>query len=312
MIQKWKAKAIVQKTISFFPKKEKVNYLFQKYVTKGVFLTDEYFGFKIMHAGDHIVYFKKYAARPIGKSNVLELGTGWYPVIPIFMFLYGFKEVSSIDIQSWMTKDSQITTIEKFIEWEKQGKLEPHFSNFIPQRWQQLLDIIEHKQDYTKAKINSAILLKISIQDASSTDLPTSSFDFICSNNTFEHIPEPVLKAILIEFLRIVKKDGLMSHFVDMSDHFAHFDKSINIYNFLRYTSKKWARIDNKIQPQNRMRFKDFEALYRAINLPISEFELTKGDIQALKTIPLSADFKDYTDEELAISHVYLVSKLNG
>ena len=63
MISKWRAKAIVQKGISFFPKKEKVNYLFQKYITKGVFLSDEYFTNKITHAIDHLKYFKQYSKK---------------------------------------------------------------------------------------------------------------------------------------------------------------------------------------------------------------------------------------------------------
>ena len=50
------------------------------------------------------------------------------------------------------------------------------------------------------------------------------------------------------------KPDGLHSHFIDMSDHFAHMDSSISIYHFLRYSEAQWKRIDNSIQPQNRWR----------------------------------------------------------
>ena len=46
MIAKWQMKAIAQKAISFLPKKEKINYWFQKNITKGVTLTDEYFEFQ--------------------------------------------------------------------------------------------------------------------------------------------------------------------------------------------------------------------------------------------------------------------------
>jgi len=42
MIFKWMLKAVVQKLIAFFPQREKINYLLQKYVTKGVELTDTY------------------------------------------------------------------------------------------------------------------------------------------------------------------------------------------------------------------------------------------------------------------------------
>ncbi len=64
-------------------------------------------------------------------------------------------------------------------------------------------------------------------------NIKSDSVDFICSNNTFEHIPADILSAILREFKRVIKPGGLMSHFIDMSDHFAHFDSRITIYNFL-------------------------------------------------------------------------------
>ena len=36
-------KAIVQKTISYLPYSNRINYIFQKYVTKGINRTDNYF-----------------------------------------------------------------------------------------------------------------------------------------------------------------------------------------------------------------------------------------------------------------------------
>ncbi len=308
MIAKWKAKAIIQKTISYFPKKEKINYLFQKYVTKGVYLTDEYFGFKITHVKDHLNYFAKYSLKDYTKSNILELGTGWYPIVPIAMYLSDFNEIISIDIQSWMTKQSQITTIEKFVEWRNEGKLTDFLFKINENRWNDLISILEKKDTITEKEINAIIRLKPSIQDARKTNFENESLDFICSNNTFEHIHKEVLEAILTEFFRVLKKHGMMCHFIDMSDHFAHFDKNISIYNFLQYTEKKWNRIDNDIQPQNRLRFKDYLEIYKSLNIPITDKEIRKGDVEKLKNLNLSPQYKNYTLEELAISHTYLIS----
>ena len=71
-----------------------------------------------------------------------------------------------------------------------------------------------------------------------SLSLQKESVDFICSNNTFEHIPQEILRDILVEFKRVLHPNGLMSHFIDMSDHFAHFDSRITIYNFLQIQQK--------------------------------------------------------------------------
>ena len=105
MIAKWHLKALVQKTISFFPYKEKCNYFFQKYVTKGVNLTDYYFEIKVMHARDHLNYFKDLSANTNNKNtSTLEIGTGWYPIVPISFFLCGYDQLISIDLQNWLTK----------------------------------------------------------------------------------------------------------------------------------------------------------------------------------------------------------------
>ena len=53
----WILKALIQKTISFLPYNHSVNFLFQKYVTKGVRLTDELFEDKLIHCSNHLKDF---------------------------------------------------------------------------------------------------------------------------------------------------------------------------------------------------------------------------------------------------------------
>jgi ubiquinone/menaquinone biosynthesis C-methylase UbiE len=309
MISKWKLKAVVQKGISFMPWREKVNFLFQKYVTHGVELTDEHFGFKVGHAWDHILYFQKHG-EPGPDKKILELGTGWYPVIPLFMYLTKSGHVTSLDIRSWMTRDRQLTTIRKLMEWRAVGKLDTYIHAFDKERWEILEQIDRKPEDYRSEEINQIISFDPLIKDARDTRLPERSYDLICSNNTFEHIPPKILESILLEFKRVVKAGGLMSHFIDMSDHFAHFDKGINIYNFLKYSKKSWRLIDNRIQPQNRMRLKDYIELYNALNIPITEEKIYDGDPLLLSDIKVHSEFAQYTVQDLAVSHAYLVSKM--
>jgi hypothetical protein len=131
----------------------------------------------------------------------------------------------------------------------------------------------------------------------------------IHSNNVFEHVYPSVLEAILVEFQRILGKNGIMSHFFDGSDHFAHFDKTINIYHFLKYSDRAWAMIDNDVQPQNRFRFRDYLEMYEKLNIKIVETEVRKGDLNLLADVRVNQKFASYLPAELAISHGYLVSK---
>jgi len=84
--------------------------------------------------------------------------------------------------------------------------------------------------------------------------LEDNNIQLISSNNTYEHIYPEVLGGIIQRMWALLAPGGIMSHFIDMSDHFAHMDRGIDIYNFLRFSEKQWDLIDNRIQPQNRWR----------------------------------------------------------
>lgn len=314
-MQKWKIKAIVQKIISYLPYKHRINYLFQKYVTKGVILNDEYLELKLRLVHNHIKYFRKYYKRDKSKFVCFELGSGWYPIIPVSMYLTGAGKIISLDILSWMTKKTIIKTIKKFQEWRETidnnsdvNKLEKYLKYIDEDRWKKLAQIIEKAKKLNLKDICQEINLELQIKDVRNTDYEEQSIDLICSNNTFEHIYPEVLRGILKKFRRLIKPNGVMIHFIDMSDHFAHFDKSITIYNFLKYNDRQWRIIDNSIQRQNRMRFRDYKQMYRELEIPVTEEDYISGDIKKLEEIILDGKFKKYSKEELAISHGYLIS----
>ena len=310
MISKWIIKAIVQKTISYFPGSQSINSFFQKYVTGGVHLTDEHFSLKLQHALDHHQVLLKYSGNQ-SRRTILELGTGWYPIIPVLFYLTSSGKVISIDIQGWMTRRTQLTTILKMQEWREKGKFDDLLPAINEERWEQLMAVLRDPSAYDRNRINRLIGLTPLLQDARHLDLETGSIDFICSNNTFEHIPDHILREILGEFGRVLKPGGIMSHFIDMSDHFAHFDNRITVYNFLKYSKKRWKILDNSIQPQNRLRFRDYIEMYREIGLPVSEEIVRKGNLDDLERIDVHAEFSGYTREELAISHAYIISVLD-
>ncbi|WP_417608582.1 class I SAM-dependent methyltransferase [Owenweeksia hongkongensis] len=306
---KWIAKAIVQKTISVFPFKEKLNHVFQKHITKGVQLTDEHFGNKLMHAADHIKYYKKYRGQ-LNNIKVLELGSGWYPVVPIALYLSDAGQTDSLDIQSWMNKETIMTTITKFKEWNDKGKLKSYLPEWNEEKWKLLLELPARTDSISIDDALAAIQLKLHLKDARNTGFQKDSYDFICSNNTFEHIYGDVLINILREFKLVAKPGAFMCHFIDLSDHFAHFDHSINIYNFLKFSPKGWKIIDNTIQPQNRLRWKDYLEMYRKVELPVSEEITREGDLKLLSQVKVHKSYQSYSQEELAISHGYILSEL--
>lgn len=309
MIRKWHLKAIIQKTISFMPNGHKINHWFQKNITKGVYLGDEYFYDRLEHVKHHLSAFNKHCGT-IEDKRTLELGTGWYPVIPFSFFLSGAAEINTVDISNLTNKEKLKDTIGRFIELIENDTLKQYI-DAKPERITVLKDIAKNFETLSFEDILAKMHIKYLLMDARNLKhLADNSIDLVHSNNTFEHVYPSILKDILKEFKRIVKKEGLQSHFIDMSDHFAHFDKSINIYNFLQYSNKAWDNvIDNSIQPQNRWRFPQFVALYNSLNIPLTDQEIRPGDIEAVKSLKIHPDFSKFSTEELAISHCYLYSK---
>ncbi len=305
MIKKWVLKAIVQKTISFLPGSHKINFFFQKHVTKGVQLSEYYFEDRLIHARKHLQSFDQYAKKNL--ETTLELGTGWYPVVPIAMFLRGAQQINTVDISGLTDKEKILTSIDWFIKYAENGKLKTYLSP-IAERMDALKMIHKNPADYDFQSILSALNIRYTIMDIRKIELPEASIDLVHSNNTFEHVYPEVLKGILQKFKTLVHKQGIQSHFIDMSDHFAHFDKSINIYNFLRFSDKTWDRIDNSIQPQNRWRLSEYEKLYNAIGIKISEVDARKGDLDLLSSIQLADKYKAFKKEDLAASHTYIIS----
>jgi hypothetical protein len=307
-MKKWILKAIVQKTISYLPYSSSINYIFQKYVTKGVYLSDEYFYDRLGHAKEHIEAYTNHSSK-VTPETCLELGTGWYPVVPISFFLIGVQKTYSVDITFLTSKERIYTTIAKFLESEER-KVLSNYVKYQPQKLQLLKEIYNHYAEYSLEDILEKLHIVYLIEDARKLSLPDDSIDLINSNNTFEHIYPAILAPILKDFTRVLKKKtGVMSHFIDMSDHFAHFDKSINIYNFLQFSKTQWAWIDNSIQPQSRLRLSDYKAIYERLGVPILKIQNRPGQVEWVKQMKLHEDYLQYELDDIAVTHTHLISR---
>jgi hypothetical protein len=307
MIKKWMQKAIVQKAVSYLPFKYKINYLFQKHITKGVNLSDEYFYDRLSHARDHLNAYEKFASDGV-PSTCLEIGTGWYPIVPVCFFLAGAKTIYSVDIFFHTSGKRIAATLQHIIRCHEQGKL-ADFINYNADKIELLRKVLNDVDKKAPDVLLKNLNIHYLIEDARKLSLEDNSIDLVNSNNTFEHIYPQILIPILSEFKRVVKKPGgIMSHFIDMSDHFAHFDTNINIYNFLKFSDDQWRWIDNSIQPQNRLRIYDYLDIYRQLGIPVSEKHFRPGNLDDLKLVQLYQKYRNQKPELTAISHCHLVS----
>jgi cyclopropane fatty-acyl-phospholipid synthase-like methyltransferase len=175
-------------------------------------------------------------------------------------------------------------------------------------RIEQLEQISKLPHETPLAEILKQLNIEYITADMSKPQTALGLFDLVTSNNTFEHIYPQVLEPILRNLHDLHKAGGIQSHFIDLSDHYAHMDGSINIYNFLRYSDSAWRIIDNSVQPMNRWRMPDYRQLYTKVGAQIIAENHRQGDVEALRSIPLADRFKAYSDAENAISHGYITS----
>ena len=149
--------------------------------------------------------------------------------------------------------------------------------------------------------------------DARCTTLENSTIDFIVSNSTLEHISDGDIVKILEECYRLLKKGGIVSCRINYRDHWAAFDRSISIYNFLRYSPCQWQKYNPSLHYQNRLRHRDYLDIISQTKFEVLEDNPVvpcKEEIDLLRYLEVDACFRDeYTFEELAIKGSKIVLK---
>jgi len=183
--------------------------------------------------------------------------------------------------------------------------------NFEKDREDKLKRIIASDYDWRLDELLAELSLKSIVGYLAADDLLADlSIQNVVSNNTFEHIPEKELEKLLIYLFNKLPKGGCMSHFIDMTDHYAHMDSSITVYHFLKFSQNQWDIIDNDIQPMNRLRYPVHKDLHTKSGFEILEEKIWPFNMDLLENQAIHKDFtENYTKEELATVHAYIVSK---
>jgi len=249
--------------------------------------------------------------RPRG-ATVVEVGTGWLPLDAIGFWIGGASRVVTLDLNrqlDWGQLGDTLTWMS-----ERPDELVKAWSGLATES-----DVRERHASIVRLRQRpQAFLEEAGIEyrapsDAAETGLPDGSADAHFSYNVFEHVPPPVLDRLLVEARRILKPDGVGLHYVDPSDHFAHFDPSITRVNFLRFDPGEWDRLaGNRFAYHNRLRDPDYRALFEhnGMRVDFARYDVEPRSLAALRSgLPLAASWRGGDPEELARHNlVYIAS----
>ena len=240
--------------------------------------------------------------------SVVELGTGLYPVIPIGLYLSGASKIWTIDKVPLLRPNSLVAVFHLFTEYAKSGRLFELIPYARKDRIVKLAELLGKTANFHPKEILEQLNIHAINCDARDTKLKDNSIEFFVSNNTLEHIRNHVIRDIFTEFRRLSVDFAVMSHYIDMIDHYHYFDKSLSFFNFRKFSSKTFRIFNNSLHYQNRNFLSDYITLHQNAGFKILYNLAEKGSVSNLEKITLAKEFLDCSLDQLLITCCWIVS----
>ena len=305
----WLIKAALQRGISWLPRRQKWNELFQQHVTHSLDLTPGRFESRLDYCRWHWEQFRRLRPQRARAFNVLEVGTGWYPVVPLGLYLHGAKDIWTLDIDPLVNGARLASALTLLDDYAARGQLQKFWPELLPERLEAVRALRRaNSTDDPAAKLET-LGIHLRVQDASQTGLPPDTLDFMVSTGVLEYIPPPVLAAILAEFNRVATPGAVMSHYLNLIDQYSYFDRSISRLNFLRFSASQWKYLNSPLTWLNRLRLSDYRELFQAAGFKITSEENTRGTEADLAQIHLAPEFQRYSKDDLLVLFSRIVAQ---
>ena len=297
---RWYLKAALQRAIGALPNAHHVNEWFQSHVTHSLDLSDEFIGTKLGEARGHLERYGTYGHGALGTA--VEIGTGWYPVIPLALWLAGAERIVTYDVYPLLTADRARATLAAVADY-----LARH-AEALPQARPERLDALRTSDDdgATAAQVLAPFDIEPIVGDAAASYLPDGAADLVMSTVVLEYIPYPALVALLRTSRRLAGPGGVHSHEIDLSDQFHYGDASITPINFLRFSDAAWSLVSNSIIPQTRLRFSDYARAFEEAGLLLTDAALTRCPETDLGRVSLADRFQRYAPDDLRVTRAWI------
>lgn len=285
-----KLKTIVFKTLNLFP--SRLGYfMYHKLQEMGTKLTLED---KIKATERSYELIKRILNQKeilLENKTVAEIGSGWAPVLPYLLTCdAGVKKVLTYDVN----KHYQKKTIH------------------------QLNEIFKKKYNHNHEANDSALQLGLNKKvnyfpytDVANADL--KDVDIIISRFVLEHVSPMEIKKMHQSFADKLKKGAYILHLISPSDHRAYTDKSISLYDFLKYSQQEWDAVQTKFDYHNRLRLPQYLEILQQ-NFELLHVEYTPcsyGSLEHQKfgKIKVHEDFKTFSFEEQTAGSITVLLK---
>jgi SAM-dependent methyltransferase len=247
------------------------------------------------------------AGASIKGVHMMEIGTGWFPVLPVCFVLAGADSVATFDIVPHLTAGGMRRLLKAL------GKHIPLISEtaqLSPKSLSERLELLSRATSL-KEQLNVGHINYFAPADAGSTGLESNSMDIVYSNSVFEHVPKETIRQLMVESYRVLKSGGVAMHNIGCNDHYAFFDKSISFVNYLQFSEKEWRFWNNSLLYQNRLRAPELLQLLSGAGFEITAHRtnVRPGTLEGLRSIRIAPEFRTFSEEDLVITTSDLVGR---
>jgi SAM-dependent methyltransferase len=309
---KWRHKSLIQNLISVLPASEKIYYAAQR--TFGDLRSDRFDPMEWLQVAARLLQRLHSASIPVIGKRFLEVGTGRAVGVPTAMWLCGAGKIVTVDLHRYLSP-ALVAASNRYI-CQQPEKIKEIFKDYCnPDLFQNRLGQLMAFNGDLPAFLKLIDTEWLAPADARHLPFPDHSFDFHFSYAVFEHVPGSIIQDILKEAKRLLRPEGVLSHSIDLSDHFAYADNSITKINFLQFSDERWQRLaGNQYMYHNRLRAPEFFRLFEEEGVFIARKveNLDAPSLEALKRgFPLDTRFESIPPEELAITNINVVGSFS-
>lgn len=241
---------------------------------------------------------------PLENAEVLDLGSGWNPVIPLLFRVAGARIVHLTDLERLLDRGTIAQAAG--IVMKRSEEIERRIG--VPR--ERMAELLTLADGMDLGGCLSRLGLTYTVPFDSKHDM--RPVDLIISRTVLEHIPPVTLLCLLREFRDYLRPGGAMYHVIDHSDHREHFDKSISRIEFLRCSDMFWKLLC--INPQdytNRLRHSEYVSLMRdaGYDIMVEEREIDPQARKDAETMKLWGRFSEMSPDEIATLTSHIVAR---
>jgi hypothetical protein len=91
---------------------------------------------KVRSWAEHLNNYYLYGAAQSDSFYVVELGTGWWPILPIGLILYGAKKIFRFDVAPLITEQSVKQAIQLFCDYDRRENSVASYPACGPNGWE--------------------------------------------------------------------------------------------------------------------------------------------------------------------------------